>query len=140
MAATESILRTYYGDKTYGKYGVNGTSKIYGGSFVALDADGYAVPLSTSQTIFAGIAEEDADNTSGADGDIELRVVADAIVEMDVTSVAGPDDVGSTVFAGADDQVDLADAGSDVSIGKVFQHISGTRCLVKVQAHAMRSL
>jgi hypothetical protein len=140
MAATEATPRTYYGGSRYLQFGVNGTSTIYGGSFVALDSDGYAVPLTTAVTVFAGIAEADADNSDGADGAISVRVYADAVVELDVTSVAGPDDVGSTVYAGADDQVDLADAGSDIAIGKVVQHISGTTCLVHIQAAAMRSL
>ena len=139
MAATEAILRSYYSDKTYLKYGVNGTSKIYGGSFVALDAQGYAVPLTTGLA-FAGIAEEDADNSSGADGDISLRVVGEVIVELDVTGVTGPADVGKTVYADADDSLDLVDAGSDVAIGKIVQHIGGTTCLVKTQAAALQSL
>lgn len=138
MAATEPILRTYFGDKTFLQHGVNGTSKIYGGSFVAQDAQGYAVPLTTGLP-FLGIAEEDADNTDGADGDIDVRVVAEAIVELDITG-ASATSVGSTVYANADDTYDLADAGSDVAIGKVCAHVSGTVCLVKIQATALQSV
>lgn len=139
MAATEATPRTYYGDRTYLQHGVAATTKVYQGSFLALDSDGYAVPLTTSQTKFLGLAEQDVDNSAGADGDKSVRVVAEAIVELAVTG-ATVTSVGSTVYANDSNSIDLADAGSDVAIGKVVQHISGTTCLVKIQATALQSV
>lgn len=50
-------------------------SKIFGGSLVALDASGNAVPGSTATTLtYAGRAEEFVDNSAGAAGDLSVTV------------------------------------------------------------------
>lgn len=139
MAAAEAILRTFIGEKSYAIYPVKGSTKIWGGSRIGLDGSGYAIKLAIGGT-YGGIAEETADNSGGSDGDISVRVVVDARVEQDVTGVDGPDDVTKTVYAGDDEQVDIADAGTDVAVGKIVQHISGTKCIVRETAVAMRSL
>jgi hypothetical protein len=54
---------------------VKAATKIYAGTMVALGSDGYARPArATSTDIVIGIAEALADNTSGADGDINVTV------------------------------------------------------------------
>lgn len=54
---------------------VAGTKKIYAGALVALTAAGYATPGATSATLVGvGRAEEQVDNTNGADGDVSVRV------------------------------------------------------------------
>lgn len=53
---------------------VKGSTKIYEGSLVALDA-GYAKPgVEAADIIPAGRAEEFVDNSSGLDGDVTIRV------------------------------------------------------------------
>lgn len=62
------------GDTVY-HYDVAAATKIYGGSFVVLDAAGNAEPGSTATgKIAGGRAEEPADNSAGAAGDIKVRV------------------------------------------------------------------
>lgn len=54
---------------------VKAATKIFAGSLVCLDAAGWAVPGATATTLIAlGRAEAGADNSSGADGDVMVRV------------------------------------------------------------------
>jgi hypothetical protein len=49
--------------------------KIFVGALVCLDANGWAVPGSTATTLTViGRAEETIDNTSGANGDLNVKV------------------------------------------------------------------
>lgn len=58
-----------------GRYKVNGGSKIFQGSLVALDTDGYARPgVDTASFVCAGRAREQVDNSGGADGDKSVDV------------------------------------------------------------------
>ena len=51
------------------------TAKIFAGALVVLNASGYAVPGSTATTLTAvGRANEQVDNSSGADGDQTVEV------------------------------------------------------------------
>lgn len=54
---------------------VKGATKIFDGSLVALDANGFAVPgKSAAGLTAAGRAEEYADNSAGADGAVKVKV------------------------------------------------------------------
>lgn len=78
---------------------VAANTRIYAGSMVAINAAGFAVPGSTSTTLkAAGVAERRADNSTGAAGDIRVRLrkgahrfgnsaAADAIALADIGSV-----------------------------------------------------
>ena len=59
---------------------VKGSTTIYQGALVALDASGYAVPGSKAATLTAaGRAEETVANT-GADGEVSIRVARGVFV------------------------------------------------------------
>jgi len=54
---------------------VAASTKIYAGSMVAINATGYAVPAANTAALrVIGRAEAQADNTSGADGALHVRV------------------------------------------------------------------
>jgi hypothetical protein len=54
---------------------VKGATKIFDGSLVALDANGFAVPGdNVAGLTAAGRAEEYVDNSAGADGAVKVRV------------------------------------------------------------------
>lgn len=69
---------------------------IHKGSMVALNAAGYAVPVTAATTLnSAGLAEESVDNTNGADGAVNVTIrygcfkwdngaAADAIARADI--------------------------------------------------------
>jgi len=49
--------------------------RIFAGSLVALNANGFAIPGKAATGLtYAGRAEESADNTSGADGAVSVKV------------------------------------------------------------------
>ena len=54
---------------------VDGGSKIFAGSMVALNATGFLIPFAVATTLkSAGRAEQQVDNTLGSDGDLSCRV------------------------------------------------------------------
>ena len=83
------------------------TAKVWSGGLVMLNATGFgtAAAAGTATLVVAGIAESQQDNTTGADGDLEVVVESDVIANFgnlgaDPVTQA---DVGQLVFA-ADDQ------------------------------------
>ena len=76
--------------------------RIYGGSIVAINAAGFAVPGATSPTLkSAGVAEQRADNTGGTAGAIRVRLRK------------GPHRFTNSAAA---DAITLADLGTDCYI------------------------
>lgn len=79
---------------------VKAATKIFAGSLVCIDANGWAVPGSVATTLKArGRAEELVDNTAGANGDKVIRVrrgrfrwknsaAGDAITRADIGATA----------------------------------------------------
>lgn len=54
---------------------VKASTKIYRGAMVAIDASGWAVPVTVSSTLEClGVAIAQADNTTGSNGDIKVQV------------------------------------------------------------------
>ena len=54
---------------------VKAATKLYGGALVCADASGWAVPASSTAGLVArGRADEQVDNTAGANGDLSIRV------------------------------------------------------------------
>lgn len=87
---------------------VNGTSKIYAGALVCVDADGYLVPgADTAGLIFQGIAMQQRDNASGDDGD-QLCVVRRRGLVKCAIAAATQANIGDSVFLVDDETVGLA--------------------------------
>lgn len=110
--ATESLIITSFG--TAGAafdLPVDGGSTIYKGTLISqLTGTGMAVPYSTASTASAvGVAQHNADNASGSDGDIRVRVETNRIYAFD--NGAGGDAfseaslIGSLVYASDDHTV-----------------------------------
>lgn len=103
---------------------VAAATRIYGGSIVCINTSGYAVPGSTLTTLkVAGVAEDRADNSGGAAGDIRVRLrkgphcFANS-VSADLITLA---DIGSVCYI-VDDQTVAKTSGGDTRsvAGKVF--------------------
>lgn len=99
---------------------VDGGSKIFAGAIVMLNAAGYAVPGATATgQICAGRAEDQADNTAGADGALNINV------RSGVFKFANSGDVtlthiGDTCYIVDDQTVSISDGTSTRSAaGKV---------------------
>jgi len=124
-------------DPLYDDVPVDAATTIFEGAAVGENAStGLARPLVSGDT-FLGFAAAKSDNSAGAAGDQVVRVMKRGTVKLSVTTVAGVADLGATVNA-SDDDTFLLGAGS--AIGKVGRHISGTTCMVRFEAAAVRSL
>jgi hypothetical protein len=75
MAALTDDRHTRRAEGDVESYPVAASAKIFAGALVALNAAGFAAPGSTAlNLVAAGRAEERVDNTSGAAGDLNVRV------------------------------------------------------------------
>jgi len=103
---------------------VAGSTKIYGGSLVAVNADGYAVPASdTAGLKFKGIARAQVDNSSGGNGDLNVEVWTGQVFELTVYSTLAQTDLGRPVFVKDDGQVDLKGAAW-IKVGRIAEVVS----------------
>lgn len=127
LSANREVDR--YVDQELRSYPVVGSSHIYKGAFVTLDGDGYAEPLSAGNRI-AGLAYEEADNSSGSDGDIRVRVftLGDFGHTLTGATVA---DVGRAVFAGADDTLTFA-PGGNTFVGYVKDWVTTNEIILRL--------
>lgn len=106
---------------------------IFEGAFVfALKADGTAVvgAAAISTHAFAGIAERGV--ASG--GTVRLRESGKVVMPVTGASAAS---VGAIVYASDDNALTLT-ASTNVPVGRVARHITGTTCLVEFKASAER--
>jgi hypothetical protein len=108
-------------------YPVDAGARIFQGAIVCIDtADQLAKPGATSTTLVAvGIATDQADNTGGADGDIEVDVRAN-VWGMKNSSGADEitlDDVGKTCYIVDDQTVALTDGTASRSAAGVVADV-----------------
>ncbi len=105
--------------------GVASGKKIYAGSIVAVNTTtGYAEPGATSTTLRGiGRAEEQVDNTNGADGAVTVRI-SKGIFKFanDATDPVSDADIGNTCYIVDDQTVAKTDGtGTRSPAGTVFQ-------------------
>ena len=108
---------------------------VYKGALVKINAAGYAAPAAPEAgSNFAGVAYEKVDNSTGAAGDKEVRVVVERCFAL-AGSVFSQADVGSKVYA-TDDGVITTTEGttSKQIVGTIVKFMSATEVLVKLQA------
>lgn len=119
------------------RYPVGNADILYKGALVSIEDAGFlVVAADTSADRFAGIMARQADNATGANGDINGLVLqpdgaSQALLTFSDTLVAG--DVGAPCYAVADDSVRRADPGNTVEVGIIAERISGTQGWVFVQ-------
>ena len=100
---------------------VAATTKIYQGSAVGDNAAGYARALVAGDP-FRGFAVKQADNTTGAAGDINVNVYHEGQIQLAVTSLAITD-VGKYVYASDDNTFSLTES-TGTYIGRVKRYVS----------------
>ena len=115
-------------------YPVNGTSKIYAGALVCVDADGYLVPgADTAGLIFVGWATQQVDNTSGDDGDLNCTVQRRGLVKCAIAA-ATQANVGDSVFLVDDNTVGLAaTTTNDIYCGIIAGYVDTTHVWVDIE-------
>lgn len=127
MAALAEDRDTPMRDNRMYSYPVKAATKIYAGSMVAIDADGYAVPAAdTAGLALVGRAEEQIDNSSGSSGDLSVLVrrgtfkwaatgmtianVGDPVFVLDDQTVGVASGATNEIFAGTIVEVESATA------------------------------
>jgi predicted RecA/RadA family phage recombinase len=105
---------------------------IYRGALVMHNAAGFLAPCAAeSGAVFAGVAEQEIDNSVGAAGDKECRHIHDGrFLLTGAGFVQG--DVGEIVYA-SDDQTITKTAGSNVLVGKIAKFVSATQVWVLLE-------
>ncbi|MCR4442956.1 MAG: hypothetical protein QHH10_12045 [Peptococcaceae bacterium] len=105
---------------------VAANAKIYAGSMVCSNANGYAVPgTDTAGLKFEGIAQEYVDNTGGTDGAKTIEVEQPVIVQMAAAGMTQADR-GKPAFI-ADDQTVALSTTNAVSCGIIREVESSTK-------------
>ncbi len=109
-------------------YPVAAGAKIYAGSLVCVNADGFAVPAAdTSGYVFVGVALEQVDNSAGANGAKSLRVRREGVFEFDAASIIQAM-VGDPMYV-VDDHTfdDAAGPTNDIKVGLLVKFASATK-------------
>ena len=102
MAALAKDRNTSARDGKTFDFGVAAGVKIYAGALVALSATGYATPGAVATTLVAaGRAEQQVDNTGGADGDVTVKITK-GVFRFDNSAAA--------------DEITIAEIGDDCYI------------------------
>ncbi|MEE9117854.1 MAG: hypothetical protein V3U02_04565 [Calditrichia bacterium] len=116
---------------------------LYKGAIALADAtsgyaqanDGTTITIAAGD-IFIGIVEETADNSTGAAGDIKVRVIKHG--EFQFTYNGGgltQGNIGDKVYCNdttGDGEVGALTGGVDVEVGEIVEIISATVCRVKI--------
>src|SRR6185369_17453548 len=89
---------------------VKGSTRIYEGAVVSITDAGFAVGYAGTDTLFAGFADRQADNSAGADGAVAVRVRRDVHYRQVTLAGAAQADVGDPIYADHDDGTFTLDA------------------------------
>jgi len=146
MPLTANTEVDHYIDQELRAFQIAAAKHLYKGSFVGLSTTGYAQPLTASDK-FIGIAYEEMDNTSGADGDLSLRVytIGDFGLSLSGATTA---DVSRPVFASADDTLTFTAASNSyvgiaqdvVSPGEIILRLDTAHRQIKTILHPVENL
>ncbi|MDI9559687.1 MAG: hypothetical protein QM235_00655 [Pseudomonadota bacterium] len=114
---------------------VDDGDKIYEGAMVSVNADGYAIAAGdTASTLFVGIARENADNSSGADGAINVLVRRRGLFKMTLATPITIANVGDNVYIVDDCTVDLVgNTTNDIYCGIIAKYIDTTHAWVDIE-------
>ncbi len=119
---------TAYREGVEVEFPVAASTKIYAGSMVCVNANGYAVPAAdTTGYRFVGVALEQQDNSAGADGAATVRLRREGAFEFDAASITQAM-VGQPMYA-VDDHTfdDAAGTPNAIKVGQLVKYVSATQ-------------
>ena len=132
MAACTSDRNTPYREGIELDFPVKGGARIFAGSMVAVDATGYAVPAgNTAGHRFVGVAMEQVNNATGADGAALVRVRTAGLFEFGAASISQAN-VGAVMYVVDDQTFDDANPGQGVTCGRLLKFVSATKGWIKI--------
>lgn len=132
MAVTANqLIKMQDGDRR--SYPVAGSTHIYQGTLVFVNASGYADDdTATGVNGFVGIAVSEVDNSSGSDGDLNVEVYSEGIFELTGSGFAQTD-VGMPIYADDNYACVLSLGSSSVRIGSIVEYVSSTKHRVAIK-------
>lgn len=139
MTATTAAREAGYKEGLLVSYKVAASTKIPKGALVVINSSGYATNLTDAAgVVFAGVAYETVDNSSGSNGDLEIRVQTSGTFEF-VDSGGAQADVGD-IFFGSDNQT-VTNAATNylVAVGVAVESVSATRVRIRIDGFTARS-
>lgn len=136
MAALTSDRNTEYSLGDLLSIPVAAETRIFAGSLVCSNADGYAVPAAdTAGLIFEGVATAQADNRNGAGGDLNVVVRRRGRYRLDCASALDQSALSAQVYAEDDQTVAVAgDVDNDVAVGVIDKVEGAGDCWVSIDA------
>lgn len=139
MAVTANqLIKMQEGCKA--SYPVAASTRIYQGTLVFVNASGFADDdTATGVNGFIGIAVGEADNSSGANGDIEVEVYTESDFELTGTGFAQTD-VGMPIYADDNYACVLSLGSTSVRIGTIVRYVSSTKHIVRIQPSRVGAL
>jgi predicted RecA/RadA family phage recombinase len=139
MAVTANqLIKKQDGERR--SYPVEESTRIYQGTLVYVNAAGYACDVTaTGVNAFVGIAVAEADNTSGADGAIEVEVYAEGDFELTLTGGAQTE-VGMPVYGDDNYACVVALGATSVRVGTIVRHVSSTKAIVAIKPSGVGAL
>lgn len=136
MALTANHDIDRFVDQELRSYGVAAGAHVFRGAFVELNAGGFLIPSSASGR-FVGIAYEEADNSSGSDGDASARVFTQG--DFCVPLVGATEaDIGRIVCA-IDDETATFSAQGATCVGFVQGIESAGRIILRLAPPGLTS-
>lgn len=107
--------------------------EIFQGGLIKINAAGFAEPCSTEAGAkFAGIAQEDKDNSTGSAGDERVKIHKDGIHLLIGTGFSATD-VGEPVFASDDATITKTFSTDLQRVGVIEEFESSTKVWVRIQ-------
>ncbi|UCE60485.1 MAG: hypothetical protein JSU63_01805 [Phycisphaerales bacterium] len=145
MALSANRDVDHYIDQELRSFQVAASAHIFKGAFVGLSG-GYARPL-TAGDPWVGIAYEEMNNSSGADGDLSVRVYTTGDFGLTLSG-ATVSSIGRPVFASADDTLTFTGAGNSyvgivqdvVATNEIILRIDPSRRQIKTVIHPVEDL
>ncbi len=136
MAALASDRNTEYSLGDLLSIPVGAETRIFAGSLVCSDVDGYAVPAAdTAGLVFEGVATAQADNRNGGDGDVSVVVRRRGRYRLDSASALDQSALSAQVYAADDHTVAVADdVDNDVAVGVIDRIEGAGDCWVSIDA------
>jgi|UniRef100_A0A7C3SJM7 predicted RecA/RadA family phage recombinase len=128
MAALTQDRATPYREGVELEFPVAAATKIFAGSLVCSNAEGYAVPAADTEGLkFMGVAMEQVDNSTGADGAKKVRLRRTGVFEFNAASITQAM-VGDPMYVKDDNTFDdAAGATNDIRVGVLVKYISNTK-------------
>ena len=108
---------------------------IYRGAICKNNAAGFLAPASAEAgASFAGMAEEEVDNSSGAAGDLNAKVRTRGVFLLTGVSFTQAD-IGEAVYASDDQTVSITQGANEQEVGKIVELESSTQVWVRLNPH-----